>query len=162
MFYDLSWILELIRHSKRRGFKPRQRGWRFQTSPAGWKFLTEIRRNTQAKHTSPAGVEVSNGNPQKYAETPYQKPQAIRRNTQAKTPQAKHTSPAGVEVFVSIEDVYLFVDCTIVTIAGGLGISLTHLLLLSAKCSHAIPKVRFVSKGATCLGGAGVRGVNVF
>ena len=29
------------------------------------------------------------GNPQKYAETPKQIPQAIRRNAQAKTPQAK-------------------------------------------------------------------------
>ena len=29
------------------------------------------------------------GNPQKSAEIPYQKPQAIRRNTQAKTPPAK-------------------------------------------------------------------------
>ena len=28
-------------------------------------------------------------NPQKSAETPYQKPLSIRRNTQAKTPQAK-------------------------------------------------------------------------
>ena len=49
----------------------------------------EIRRNTQ-----------------KYAEIPYQKPQAIRRNTQAKTPQAK--TPSKNPTALGIQRITLF------------------------------------------------------